>query len=186
VASLVSGGARLVDAQRRVVLATGDRAECVRRYDGAFLGIEVQRVVDAVHFLTAGAVGFARGLNDTPKILAILLAVQAGWGTLPPLAGVAVAMLAGGLLGARRVAETVSKKITPLDPGQGLVANACTAALVISASIWKLPVSTTHVSTGGIFGIGLVRRSAHWRVLATILTARVTTLPHAAAICAGI
>ena len=186
VASLVSGGARLVEGQRRLLLVTGDRAECVRRYDGAFLGIEVQRVVDALHFVTAGAVGFARGLNDTPKILAILLAVQLGWGTMPPIAGVACAMLVGGILGARRVAETVSKKITPLDPGQGLVANACTAALVISASIWTLPVSTTHVSTGGIFGIGLVRRSARWRVLATILTAWVTTLPFAAAIGAAI
>lgn len=186
VASLVSGGARLVEGQRRLVLATGERADCVQRYDGAFLGIEAQRLVDALHFLTAGAVGFARGLNDTPKILAILLAVQLGWGTLPPLIGVAFAMLVGGVLGARRVAETVSKKITPLDPGQGLVANTCTAFLVIAASIWKLPVSTTHVSTGGIFGIGLVRRTARWRVLATILTAWVTTLPLAAACGAGL
>jgi PiT family inorganic phosphate transporter len=186
VTTLVSRGAQVVEGQRRIVLATGERADCVRRYDGAFLGVDAQRIVDAAHFLTAGAVSFARGLNDTPKILAILLAVQAGWGTLAPLTTVAVAMAIGGVLGARRVAETVSKKITAIDPGQGLVANGSTAAMVIAASIWRLPVSTTHVSTGCIFGIGLVRRSAQWRVLAGILTAWVTTLPLAAALGAGL
>jgi inorganic phosphate transporter, PiT family len=137
-------------------------------------------LVDAAHFLSAGAVCFARGLNDTPKILAIVLAVELGGGTSWALAGVAIAIAVGGLLGARRVAETVSKKITPLEPGQGLIANASTAGLVIAASIWKLPVSTTHVSTGCIFGIGLLRRTARWRVLAGILVAWVTTLPIAA------
>lgn len=179
-ARVVAGGARMIEAERRVVLTTGERAACQSRYGGRMFGIEVQRVVDAAHFLSAGAVCFARGLNDTPKILAILLAVQLGGMSSLALAGVTLAMAIGGLLGARRVAETVAKKITPLEPGQGLVANVGTASLVIAASVWKLPVSTTHVSTGSIFGIGLLRRTARWRVLGGILIAWVTTLPIAA------
>jgi PiT family inorganic phosphate transporter len=180
VASITARGAAAIDGGRRLVLATGESTECKSRYGGSVLGIEVQRVVDAAHFLSAGAVCFARGLNDTPKILAILIAVQLTGGSSLGVAGVAIAIAVGGLAGARRVAETVSKKITPLEPGQGLIANASTAGLVIAASIWKLPVSTTHVSTGSIFGIGLLRKSARWRVLGGILVAWVTTLPIAA------
>src|SRR5206468_3068282 len=83
-----------------------------------------------------------RRLNDTPKIFALLLATRA----LSPSAGLAavgLAMAAGGLAGARKVAETMSKKIVPLNTGQGFVANAATAFLVIGASRWGVPVSTT-------------------------------------------
>jgi PiT family inorganic phosphate transporter len=178
--SLIAGGARLVEGEQRIVLSTGSIAECRRRYDGAVLGLDAQRLVDGIHFLSAGAVCFARGLNDTPKLLALLMAIEIGWPHALPLGAVSIAIAVGGLLGARRVAETVGKKITPLDGGQGLVANMSTASLVIAASIWRLPVSTTHVSTGCIFGIGLLRRTARWRVLAGILVAWVATLPLAA------
>jgi PiT family inorganic phosphate transporter len=179
---LVAGGARLIEGDRRIVLTTGTRAQCQRRYDGAVLGIDAQRFVDAAHFLTAGAVCFARGLNDTPKLLAMVMVVEIALPNTVPLGAVSIAIALGGLLGARRVAETVGKKITPLDPGQGLVANASTASLVIAASIWQLPVSTTHVSTGCIFGIGVLRRTAQWRVLGGILLAWLTTLPLAAVV----
>ena len=144
------------------------------------MGVEAQKVVDAVHYLSAGAACFARAVNDTPKIAALLLAA-AGLG-LPDLgrAGlllVAVTMTAGGLLQSRRVAETMSRKITDLNPGQGLTANLATAGLVLGASRLGLPVSTTHVSCGTIFGIGLVNRSARRRTVAQILLTWVTTLP---------
>jgi PiT family inorganic phosphate transporter len=87
------------------------------------------------------------------------------------------AMALGGLLNARRVAETMSNKITPLNAGQGFVANLTAAALVIVASRAGLPVSTTHVTASGIFGIGVVNRTARARVIVGILTAWVTTLP---------
>src|SRR5205814_2391752 len=75
------------------------------------------RTLDTLHFLSGGAVGFARGLNDTPKIAAMLLVAKAldiHWG----LVAAAVAMAAGGLLNARRVAETMASKITNMNPGQ--------------------------------------------------------------------
>lgn len=137
------------------------------------------RALDALHFLSAGAASFARGLNDTPKIAALLLLARGldiRWG----MTAVAVMMAAGGLISARRVAETLAKKITDLNPGQGFAANVATAALVTTASLRALPVSTTHVSVGALLGIGIATRQARWRSVRQILLAWVITLPAAA------
>jgi PiT family inorganic phosphate transporter len=166
-----------------LALEVGEAAVCVERYQGHVLGVEAGRVLDVLHYLSGGAVGFARGLNDTPKIVALMLAAEA----LPATAGpalVAGAMAAGGVLNARRVAETMSKKITRMNPGQGFTANLVTALLVAGASRLGLPVSTTHVSVGSLFGIGLVNRAAQARTVLTILLAWVTTLPAGAALAA--
>jgi len=140
---------------------------------------------DAAHFVSAGVVSFARGLNDTPKIVALLLVIQAFDIKLGMLL-VAIAMAVGGLLNARRVAVTMSKRITPLNPGQGFTANLVTSALVIAASRFGLPVSTTHVSVGSLFGIGLITREANARVVTGILLSWVLTLPIAAILSAAI
>jgi PiT family inorganic phosphate transporter len=116
------------------------------------------------------------GLNDTPKLVALLLAAKAVSATAG-LSIVGVAMSIGGLIGARKVAETMAKKITPLNAGQGFVASLTTGALVIAASRFGLPVSTTYVATGGIFGIGAATGKARWKTVVAILTAWVTTLP---------
>lgn len=141
------------------------------------------RPLDALHFLSAGAVGFARGLNDTPKMAALLLGV--GWlsGEAGPLA-IVVAMTLGGLISARRVAETLAHKITDLNPGKGFAANLATALLVATASLHALPVSTTHVSVGALLGIGITTRQAKWRTVIPVLAAWVATLPCAALLAA--
>ncbi len=154
---------------------------CAERYGNRVVGVSAQSVLDALHFLSAGAVSFARGLNDAPKIFALLVAAR----LLSAETGLVVigsAMAVGGLLGARKVAETMSHKITPLSAGQGFVANGTTALLVLVASRFGMPVSTTHVTTGGLFGIGLSTASVRWRTVTTILAAWVTTLPLAAAL----
>lgn len=67
-----------------------------------------------------------------------------------------------------------------MNPGQGFTANAITSLLVIGASTLGLPVSTTHVSCGALFGIGAVTRQAHWTTIRHILLAWLVTLPIAA------
>ncbi len=154
--------------------------ECVERYRGSLLGIDAQRLVDAVHFLSGGAVCFARAVNDTPKVAAILLgagALAGGSLSAITLLVVALAMAAGGWVQSRGVAETMSLRITDLNPGQGLSANLLTAFLVLGASRLGLPVSTTHVSCGAIFGIGIATRSADARTVLQILATWLTTLP---------
>lgn len=150
--------------------------QCVEHFTGAVWGINAQRLVDFGHFLSAGAVSFARGLNDTPKIIAIGLTASAL--DLSSAVGfVAIIMALGGLLSARKVAETVSNRITRMEPDEGFVANLVTSFLIIFASKWGLPVSTTHVSCGALFGIGMGNGEAQWRVIRTILLAWLLTLP---------
>jgi PiT family inorganic phosphate transporter len=93
-------------------------------------------------------------------------------------------MAVGGLLNARKVAETMSKKITAMNHGQGFTANLSTAILVVLASLYGLPVSTTHVSVGSLFGIGLTTGKANLRVVNAIVLSWLVTLP-CAAILAG-
>jgi inorganic phosphate transporter, PiT family len=153
-------------------------ARCTQHLTGTWVGVNVQKLVDYGHYLSAGVVSFARGLNDTPKIVA--LGITAGtFGLEWSIGFVAIVMAVGGVLNAKRVAETISKRITAIEPDQGFVANLVTSFLVIFASKWGMPVSTTHVSCGSLFGIGVVNGRARWDVIRTILLAWVLTLPFA-------
>ena len=162
--------------------STGDYPHCAERYAGAVLGIRAQDLLDSAHFVSAGIVSFARGLNDTPKIAALLLTTRALDTHLgvTAFAAIAAATAVGGLLNARRVAETMSHRITSMNHGQGFAANLSTGLLVLLASRYGLPVSTTHVAVGSLFGIGLTTRSADARVVRRIVLSWLFTLPCAA------
>jgi PiT family inorganic phosphate transporter len=162
----------------------GTTADCVEKYTGRVLGVSAQRLLDAGHYATAGIVSFARGLNDTPKIVGLLLVVKALDLRVGMLA-IALAMATGGLLNARKVAQTMSRKIAKMNDGQAFTANLVTGCLVIFASRLGMPVSTTHVSVGAITGVGLVNHSADKRVLFNIVLSWVLTLPIAAIISAA-
>ncbi len=141
------------------------------------------KIIDVLHFISAGIVSFARGLNDTPKIVSLILiieyfSIQGGMITI------AIAMALGGLLNSQKVAVTMSTKITSMSHTQGLSANLVTGLLVIAASRFGLPVSTTHVSVGSIFGVGLISKKANMRVFYQILLSWILTLPTAAIISA--
>jgi inorganic phosphate transporter, PiT family len=161
-----------------------DAAVCRERFGENVPGVQAGSLLNGLHFLSAGAVGFARGLNDTPKIAALLLlgAAGANW---QPLVLVGVLMAIGGIVSARRVAETMSHRITPMTHGQGLTANLATSAIVLAASGYGLPVSTTHVSCGALFGLGALTGEARWKTISQIVAAWIVTLPLAALCGAG-
>ena len=165
-------------------ITLGDASSCVTKYRGDVLGVTAQGLVDALHFSSAAAVSFARGLNDTPKIAGLLLVVNA-FDIRISMIALACAMALGGIVAARRVAETMSKKISTMNDGQALSANLVTAALVIGASRYGFPVSTTHVSVGAISGAGIVNGTVNGGVLGSILLSWVLTLP-TAAVAAGL
>lgn len=168
----------------RITACTAPEPGLVAR-SGARLGIRADGALDVLHFLSSGATSFARGLNDAPKIAGLLVVVGAGRvGPAWVLVAIAAVMSIGGWLGARRVAQTVARDITPMNAGQGFAANLATAALVLSASHVGMPVSTTHVSCGALFGIGAVTREADLGTVRKILLAWVFTLPTAAGIAA--
>jgi inorganic phosphate transporter, PiT family len=162
--------------RERIAITYGEAATCRTAYSGAVLGIEAEKSLNTLHFMSAGAVSFARGLNDTPKIAALLLVMPQ---VTPSLALLLVggAIAVGGLISGRRVAETMSHKITQMNHGQGFTANLVTAFIVIGASRIGMPVSTTHVSCGTLFGIGAVNGTARWRIVLSIFGAWLVTLP---------
>lgn len=139
--------------------------------------------LDAVHVCSTGAASFARGLNDTPK-MAALLAVVPWLDPSTAILAVAVLVACGGLVDSRNVGETLGKKITRMSAGQGFASSLVTAGLVATASLHSLPVSTTHVSVGSLTGIGAVTGQANWRTVAEILLAWIVTVPCGAAVAA--
>lgn len=144
----------------------------------AFLGISTHQL----HWFTSGATSFARGMNDAPKMVAIVLAAAMLHGKfqIHPAAFVLVTlgMVAGSWLAGSRVTKVLAEKITPMDHWEGFLANAVTAALVMPGAALGLPMSTTHVSSGSIIGIGLQNRTAvNWRTVRDMLLAWVVTLP---------
>lgn len=149
---------------------------CPSSYGGRVLRVSAGPTLDSLHFLSGGALGFARGLNDTPKIAALLLVIPAIC-TGNALVGVGLVMALGGLLAARRVAHTMSFEITPMNAGQAFTANFVSMLLVLVASPLGLPVSTTHVTCGALFGLGLSSGDAQRATMLKILLAWIVTLP---------
>jgi len=145
----------------------------------SLFGISSPKILDTLHYLSSGIVSFARGLNDTPKIVGLLIIISAidiKWSMI----SIAIIMAVGGLMNAKKVGVTMSKKITPMNSGQGFTANMITGLLVTTASIHGMPVSTTHVSVGSLFGIGTATKKANYKVIGKILLSWLLTLPIAA------
>lgn len=141
-----------------------------------------------VHWLSSGATSLARGLNDTPKIVALGagFVITSGATAIPlwVFLAVAASMVGGGWRGGQRVTRTLAEKVTRLDDREGFAANVATAFLVTAASNLGLPVSTTHVSSGAIIGVGLRRgwRAVQWRTIRDMALAWLVTIPVAAAV----
>jgi inorganic phosphate transporter, PiT family len=109
--------------------------------------------MDGLHWVSAGGVGFARGLNDTPKIVSLGVAVQ-GVDVIWLFVLVAAAMLVGSVVAGARVAKVLAEDLVRMDHLEGFTANVVTALLVGFGANLGLPMSTTQVSSGAIAGIG--------------------------------
>lgn len=172
-----------LEKAEQLSVSTGELTRCESKYRGKMMGLDVSRAIDLSHFVSSGIVSFARGLNDTPKIAALFLLVPA-FNAEASFSVVGVAIALGAYLCARRVAETMSQKITAMNHGQGFTSNLITGFIVIFFSRFGLPVSTTHVSCGSLFGLGAVTGTAKRNMIGAILMAWVITLPSAGAMAA--
>ncbi len=140
--------------------------------------LSLSTFLDRAHIFSAVTICFARSVNDTPKLAALLVGAQLSG--LSSMVLVAAAMAVGGLILARRVAETMSHRLNSMDARQGVSANLITAGFVLLASKYGLPVSTTHVSVGSIAGVGFGAGTTKWSVLRNVLLSWAATLPLAA------
>lgn len=164
-------------ASPRLVLASD--ADCDQPgVTGQAVGfrVSISRLFDRLHVFSASLICFARAVNDTPKLAALLVASHM-LSAQVSLVMMAAAMALGGLLLSRRVALTMSQRVTRMNPSQGLAANLITSALVLTASQFALPVSTTHVSVGAIAGVGAGGNTLNRAALRSILLSWLATLP---------
>jgi PiT family inorganic phosphate transporter len=88
----------------------------------------------------------------------------------------------GSYFGGLRVTEVLAEKVTRMDHAEGLSANLTTSSLVLLSGSLGLPVSTTHVSSSAIIGIGLLKglNSVRWTTVRDMALAWVVTLPASA------
>lgn len=170
------GAAAFTRAMPQLVVA--EPAACDKA--GGIMGrFSLSASMGGVHIASAAMICFARSVNDTPKLAALLASAQI-IGASESVGLMALAMAAGGVICARRVAETMSRRLSRLDSTQGISANLITAALVLLATKFSLPVSTTHVATGAI--VGASASTLDRGTLRNVLLAWVATMPLAAVI----
>jgi PiT family inorganic phosphate transporter len=149
--------------------------------------------LDTIHWISSGLASCARGTNDAPKIVAMLLlgSTTAAWPStssqLTAFGGVAIAMGLGSYFGGLRVTKVLAENVTKMNHTEGLSANLTTSSLVLLSGSLGLPVSTTHISSSAIIGIGLLKgwKSVRWTTVRDMVLAWVVTLP-ASALLAGI
>jgi PiT family inorganic phosphate transporter len=143
---------------------------------------------DQAHWVSSALVSLSRAMNDAPKIwalvfpLLLLAGAQKRLALAPAIALVVLTMGAGSWVAGYRVTEVLAERVTRMNHHEGLAANLTTAFLVVGASRLGLPVSTTHVSSGAIVGVGLGQsgRGIDWRVFGQMAMAWLVTLPAAA------
>lgn len=180
VAGVDDNGAVVAFAVPRLVAATQGCAAAENRWRLMPAG--------AVHWAAAAALSFARGVNDNAKLAAIAALGLTALHTDMSLAFLttAIAMTIGSYAAGLRVTRTLGERVVHMEQDTGLAAALVAAGLVLMASFYTLPVSTTHVSTGAIVGAGLRQGggAVEWQRLGSVAAAWVITLPVAALLAA--
>ncbi|HEY3194881.1 MAG TPA: inorganic phosphate transporter [Candidatus Dormibacteraeota bacterium] len=151
----------------------------------------LNRTFRALQVVTAAFVSYSHGANDAQKTMAAMTLALVAAGDLPkfevPLWVVflsAATIAFGTYAGGWRIIRTLGWSILKLDPATGMSAQLVGASVIQVATVVGLPVSTTHVITGSVMGVGAGRRlsAVKWGVGANIAAAWIVTIPATAII----
>ena len=146
----------------------------------------VNLTANRLQIISAALMAFSHGSNDAQKSMGIItLALVSGGviGTLevPTVVKLlcAAAMALGTSVGGWKIIRTVGGKIFKMHPIHGFAADLNSAVVILTATMLHLPVSTTHVVSGSIMGVGSAQRvkAVHWDVARSMVTAWVMTIP---------
>lgn len=136
--------------------------------------------------LSAAWMAFSHGSNDAQKTMGIMTLALVTAGVIPefkvPLWVILIAATAlslGTAAGGWRIIKTMGTKVVKLDPVHGFAAETTAASVIFAASHFGMPVSTTHVISSAIMGVGSSDRlkTVRWGVARSIVTAWVLTIP---------
>ncbi|MGI6469638.1 MAG: inorganic phosphate transporter [Syntrophomonadaceae bacterium] len=142
-----------------------------------------------MQILSACMASFAHGSNDAQKSMGIIAMVLVSASILPefyvPLwvkVACALAMSAGTAFGGWKIIRTMGGKIFRIEPINGFAADATSAAVIYGASLLGAPVSTTHVVSSSIMGVGAAKRlkGVRWNIARQIIIAWFVTIPSSA------
>jgi inorganic phosphate transporter, PiT family len=146
-----------------------------------------------LQILSASFMSFSHGGNDAQKTMGVITLALVTYGALPKFAvpvwviGVsAMAMALGTYSGGWRIIRTMGTRIIKLDPIHGFAAEITASSLITAATHIGLPVSTTHVISGALMGVGSTRRlsAVRWGVATNIVAAWLITIPASATVAA--
>ena len=139
-----------------------------------------------LQILSSALMSFSHGSNDAQKTMGIMTMALFSYGLISDfqvplwvMLLAATAMALGTASGGWRIINTMGHKIFKLEPVHGFAAETAAATVIQLASHWGLPVSTTHVISGSIMGVGASRRlsAVRWGVAGNMFTAWVLTIP---------
>jgi PiT family inorganic phosphate transporter len=145
--------------------------------------------------LSAAAMSYSHGTQDAQKTMGVIaLALVTGgyihsfyipaWVKIAAAAAMALGTYSGGW----RIMRTLGRRIIQLDPPRGFAAETTSSAVLLTAAHFGAPVSTTHVITSAVMGVGATKRfsAVRWGVAGNIVMAWVVTIPAAAVVAAAV
>ncbi|HEU5431682.1 MAG TPA: inorganic phosphate transporter, partial [Thermomicrobiales bacterium] len=148
----------------------------------------VARLFGRLQILSAAYMAYSHGGNDAQKTMGVLtmaLASYYGWTgsewevPLWVILAAATAMGLGTAIGGWRIIRTMGLKVVELRPIDGFAAETAAATVIEVASRLGVPVSTTHVISSAILGVGATRRASavRWGIAGRIVSAWIVTIP---------
>jgi PiT family inorganic phosphate transporter len=152
------------------------------------------RIFRRLQVISAGYMAFSHGSNDAQKTMGIITLALFAAGAIPTIdvpfwviVVSATAISLGTAVGGWRIMRTMGHRVVELEPAHGFAAETTAATVIISAAHLGMPVSTTHVISSAIMGVGSARgpKGVRWGVARRILVAWVITIPAAALVAAA-
>jgi PiT family inorganic phosphate transporter len=152
----------------------------------------VTKAFSKLQIISAGTMAFAHGSNDAQKSMGIitlaLMAVNMNEGKntpiLPVVLACALSMGIGTSIGGWRIIKTMGVNMIKLQPINGFAAETSAAAVILSMTAIGAPVSTTHIISSSIMGVGAAKRvsAVRWALARSIIWAWILTIPATAVI----
>jgi PiT family inorganic phosphate transporter len=151
------------------------------------------RVFRRLQVISAGYMAFAHGSNDAQKTMGIITLALFSAGAIDSIEVPtwviivsATALSLGTAVGGWRIMRTMGQRVVELEPVHGFAAETTAATILLGTAQLGMPVSTTHVISSAIMGVGSARgaKGVRWGVARRILLAWIITIPAAAAVAA--
>ena len=143
---------------------------------------------------SSAAMAYGHGVQDAQKTMGVIALALIVTGHLDTDAGIplwvilsaATAISLGTLSGGMRIMRTLGRRVIKMDPAAGFAAQTVASSVLFATAHYGLPVSTTHVITSSVMGVGATRKlsAVRWGVAGNIVVAWVLTIPAAATVAA--